>query len=58
MEQLMESMVNEKAERAFNEMIRIVNKHGTCFFRFTLEDGIVIIVPRHTPMINGVIADA
>ena len=56
--QIIESMVNDKAENMFGDMLDIVKKHGVCYFRFTREDGIIIINPKYNAKLNGVIADA
>lgn len=58
MNQLMDSSINERAESVFSDMMNVVEKHGVCYFRFTLEDGIVIVKPEYNAKINGVIADA
>ena len=46
------------AESAFNDMIAIVEKHGTCYFRFDPVHGLTIIDPKYNAQINGVISDA
>jgi hypothetical protein len=51
-------MIDEMAEEAFNDMMSVIEKHGTCFFRFDIQRGLLIINPKHYPKINGVIADA
>lgn len=56
--QLVESSVSDKAESMFEDMLGIVKKHGVCYFRFTMEDGIAIIKPEYNAKINGIISDA
>ena len=46
------------AEEAFNDMVAVVENHGTCYFRFDLVHGLTIIDPKYNAKINGVIADA
>lgn len=56
--QLMESAVSDRAESMFEDMLEIVKKHGVCYFRFTREDGIIIVNPKYNAKLNGVISDA
>lgn len=56
--QLMESVMQQASDEIFQQAITLVEKNGVCFFRFTKEDGIVIIHPRFNSRLNGVIADA
>jgi ABC-type antimicrobial peptide transport system ATPase subunit len=56
--QLIQSEISSKAEKTLNDMLDLIEKHGVCYIRFTLEDGMVIIAPRYNSKINGVIADA
>ena len=56
--QLIQSEISSKAEKTLNDMLYLIEKHGVCYIRFTLEDGMVIIAPRYNSKINGVIADA
>lgn len=57
-EQLMDNMVRQASDEIFQQALGLVEKNGVCFFRFTKEDGIVIIHPRFNSRLNGVIADA
>lgn len=56
--QLIQSEISSKTEKMLNDMLDLIEKHGVCYIRFTLEDGMVIIAPRYNSKINGVIADA
>lgn len=56
--QLIQSEISSKADKTLNDMLDLIEKHGVCYIRFTLEDGMVIIAPRYNSKINGVIADA
>jgi ABC-type antimicrobial peptide transport system ATPase subunit len=56
--QLIQSEISSKTEKTLNDMLDLIEKHGVCYIRFTLEDGMVIIAPRYNSKINGVIADA
>ena len=56
--QLIQSEISSKAEKTLNDMLDLIEKHGVCYIRFTLEDGMVIIAPRYNSKINGIIADA
>ena len=56
--QLIQSEISSKADKTLNDMLDLIEKHGVCYIRFTVEDGMVIIAPRYNSKINGVIADA
>ena len=58
LQQLMDSSINDRADAMFQNMLDIVERHGSCYFRFTLEDGIVIVKPEYNAKITVVIADA
>jgi hypothetical protein len=53
-----ESMAQDFAEAIFDRARELVREHGVCYFRFTREDGMLIIHPKHNKQITGVIADA
>lgn len=55
---LMDSAIREAADGVFERAMEIVEKHGVCYFRFTKEDGMMIIHPRFNEKINGTISDA
>jgi hypothetical protein len=56
--QLIQSDIGGRADKMLNDMLDLLEKHGVCYLRFTLEDGMIIIAPRYNSKINGVIADA
>lgn len=56
--QFLEAMSQQVAEDVFQQAVGVVEKHGVCYFRFTKEDGMVIIHPRFNSKLNGVISDA
>lgn len=53
-----ESEATQKAEIVFDNAMDLLKEHGVCYFRLTVEDGMIILHPRYNAKINGVISDA
>lgn len=53
-----DSLIQDHADKLFDDVLDITLQHGVCFIRFTREDGMVVIDPRYNAKINGIIADA
>lgn len=56
--ELLRAQSNNEADLAFAKVMELMEKHGVCYCRFTLEDGVQIIDPRYNQRIVGVISDA
>jgi hypothetical protein len=56
--ELLKAQINSDADIAFAKVLELMEKHGVCYCRFTLEDGVQIIDPRYNQRIVGVISDA
>jgi hypothetical protein len=56
--ELMESAAQGAADDVFQRALEIVERHGVCYFRFTKDEGMMIIHPRFNEKINGTISDA
>ena len=57
-DELLESEIAQRAQNTMQEMFTVTEKHGSCFLRFTKEEGLIVIDAKFNPKINGVIADA
>jgi hypothetical protein len=56
--ELLKAQINSDADIAFAKVLELMEKHGVCYCRFTIEDGVQIIDPRYNQRISGAIADA
>jgi hypothetical protein len=56
--ELLKAQTHSDADIAFAKVLELMEKHGVCYCRFTLEDGVQIIDPRYNQRISGAIADA
>jgi len=56
--ELLKAQINSDADIAFAKVLELMEKHGVCYCRFTIEDGVQIIDPRYNQRIVGVISDA
>lgn len=56
--ELLRAQTHNEADLAFAKVMELMEKHGVCYCRFTLEDGVQIIDPRYNQRIVGVISDA
>ena len=56
--ELLKLQTQNDSDLAFAKVLELMEKHGVCYCRFTLEDGVQIIDPRYNQRIVGVISDA
>jgi len=56
--ELLRAQTQNEADLAFAKVVELMEKHGVCYCRFTIEDGVQIIDPRYNQRIVGVISDA
>jgi hypothetical protein len=56
--ELLKLQTQNDSDLAFAKVLELMEKHGVCYCRFTLEDGVQIIDPRYNQRISGAIADA
>lgn len=56
--ELLRAQTQNEADLTFAKVVELMEKHGVCYCRFTIEDGVQIIDPRYNQRIVGVISDA
>jgi len=55
---LLKAQTQTDSDIAFAKVLDLMERHGVCYCRFTIEDGVQIINPRYNQRISGVISDA